>query len=134
MRDLTWSRHQLEELAQRRFLAAQLEAQRRHTGLGSGSPSPSGDGGRQLYDFSDLFKAVKMEDFSSYLSKLSTPRELLLFMTELLSRIEAHPDSNLSAQVRTQGGGGGLLCAEQRGGLAACPGGGAAKAGGASSP
>lgn len=30
--------------------------------------------------------------------QLTTPRELMLFMTELLARIEAHPDSQLSAQ------------------------------------
>lgn len=30
--------------------------------------------------------------------QLSTPRELMLFMTELLARIEAHPDNQLSAQ------------------------------------
>ena len=36
MRDLTWSRHQLEELAERRFLAAQMEAQVRPMGMAAG--------------------------------------------------------------------------------------------------
>lgn len=43
---------------------------------------------------------VRGEDFSSYLSKLSTPRELLIMMTEMFARMEAHPDGGLTAQVR----------------------------------
>ncbi|EFN57351.1 hypothetical protein CHLNCDRAFT_142716 [Chlorella variabilis] len=100
VRDLQWSRHQLEELAERRFMAAQMEQLRRN----STSASASSGGGevhvedKQLHSFADLFNAIKVEDFSSYISKLTTPRELMLFMTELLARIEAHPDNELSAQ------------------------------------
>jgi hypothetical protein len=41
---------------------------------------------------------VKVEDFSSYLAKLSTPRELMIMCTEMLSRIEANPEKGLEAQ------------------------------------
>ncbi len=41
---------------------------------------------------------VKVEDFSSYLAKLSTPRELMIMMTEMLARIEANPEKGLEAQ------------------------------------
>ncbi|KAI3438402.1 hypothetical protein D9Q98_000834 [Chlorella vulgaris] len=101
VRDLQWSRHQLEELAERRFMAAQVEQLRLGSG-GSGVSPRRGDEGqwedKQLYSFADLFNSIKVEDFSSYISKLTTPRELMLFMTELLARIEAHPDTQLSAQ------------------------------------
>lgn len=114
VRDLSWSRHQLEELAERRFLAAQLSAQRAAAAaLGEGgSVSPrshsvaaevavaaalSGNGGRPA-TFHDLFKDVKTEDLSSYLSKLSTPRELMIMMSELFARIESNPSGGVSAQ------------------------------------
>lgn len=83
VRDLQWSRHQLEELAERRFMAAQMQQQRRKASAVAGSPR-AGNGGAEdpkLYSFADLFKAIRVEEFSSYISKLSTPRELMLFMT-----------------------------------------------------
>jgi hypothetical protein len=122
VRDLTWSRHQLEELAERRFLAAQLQAQRlAAAALGDHSITDptvnpaalhlhhhaaaeaavaaalSGNGGRPA-TFHDLFKDVKAEDFSSYLSKLSTPRELMIMMSELFARMESNPEGGVSAQ------------------------------------
>lgn len=124
MRDLTWSRHQLEELAERRFLASQLASQRlAAAALGDGESTNdptsaaaaalhlhhhaaaeavvaaalSGNGGRPAA-FNDLFKDVKAEDFSSYLSKLSTPRELMIMMSELFARMESNPEGGVSAQ------------------------------------
>lgn len=41
---------------------------------------------------------MRVEDFSSYLAKLQTPRELMIMMSEMMSRLEANPDVGLSAQ------------------------------------
>lgn len=72
-RDLTWSRHQLEELAERRFLAAQDSAKvpeknvptMDELGVQLDSLSPIA-----RTSFQDLFKKVAHADFSSYLAKL----------------------------------------------------------------
>lgn len=58
VRDLTWSRHQLEELAERRFVAAQRAAGGRlaapsHDGAWVGDPSDIAP-----TSFNDLFKQV----------------------------------------------------------------------------
>ena len=97
VRDLTWSRHQLEELAERRFRAAQdalKDGDKAAHGQSKGTSSIANDS----TSFADLFKMVRGEDFSSYIAKLSTPRELLIMMTEMFSRIESHPDGGLTAQ------------------------------------
>jgi hypothetical protein len=102
-----------QALAERRFVSSQLEYQRRTAAaVGShGANSPprgaaadaavaaalSGNGGRPA-TFADLFKNVKSEDLSSFLSKLSTPRELMIMMSETFSRLEAHPDTGISGQ------------------------------------
>ena len=43
---------------------------------------------------SELFVHVSESDFSAAISKLNTPRELMVFMTELLGRLEAHSEDN----------------------------------------
>lgn len=86
VRDLVWSRFQLEELAKRRFLAAQEPTQKTQSGA------------ERQPTFNDIFKNVKSEDLSSYLSKLSTPRELMIMMSEIFSRIESNPSGGVSAQ------------------------------------
>ncbi|CAL8464843.1 g4378 [Coccomyxa elongata] len=98
VRDLTWSRHQLEELAERRFVAAQ-RANGSRLLVHAQDAAWSGDASDAAHiTFNDLFKQVKVEDFSSYLAKLSTPRELMIMMTEMLARIEANPEKGLEAQ------------------------------------
>lgn len=82
VRDLTWSRFQLEDLAQRRFAAAQEEGR-----LGGGEGGVPSNGN---VEFQSLFEHVSREDFSAAIAKLHTPRELMVFMTELMGRIEAH--------------------------------------------
>ncbi|KAG2499585.1 hypothetical protein HYH03_002527 [Edaphochlamys debaryana] len=104
VRDLVWSRHQLEELAERRFRAAQQQLREEATRSGQplSAPPPSGAdsvfGDPSTMSFADLFKRVRGEDFSSYLAKLSTPRELMIMMTEMFSRIEQNPGGGLTAQ------------------------------------
>eukprot|EP00891_Asterochloris_glomerata_P008624 jgi/Astpho2/8624/Aster-x1534 len=105
VRDLVWSRHQLEELAKRRFIAAQRAAR----GTAAGEALGSGENAEALKgSFNDLFKKVgnrapgaervSVADFSGYLSRLSTPRELMIMMTELFARIEAKPHEQLKAE------------------------------------
>mmetsp|Transcript_22236 Transcript_22236/g.26710 ORF Transcript_22236/g.26710 Transcript_22236/m.26710 type:complete len:508 (+) Transcript_22236:76-1599(+) len=81
VRDLVWSRHQLEDLAERRFKACQA----------SGKGEVVDD---LCPEFSELFAKVGAEDFHSSLAKLHTPRELLIMMTEMLSRIESHNEND----------------------------------------
>jgi hypothetical protein len=85
VRDLTWSRFQLEDLAQRRFAAAQAESR-----LGSVGTTEAGVHTNSNVEFQSLFEHVSREDFSAAIAKLHTPRELMVFMTELMGRIEAH--------------------------------------------
>lgn len=71
-RDLTWSRHQLEELAERRFLAAQQAAKLPHSHVpGADEIQLNSLAEADLTSFQDLFKKVAHTDFSSYLAKLS---------------------------------------------------------------
>lgn len=59
VRDLTWSRHQLEELAERRFVAAQRAAARSGSASSPHDAPWSGDADMQGPTcFSDLFKKV----------------------------------------------------------------------------
>lgn len=54
--------------------------------------------GKTGVTFEELFQMVDVEDFSSYLSKINTPRELLIMMTYIISRLESNPAGNLTAQ------------------------------------
>lgn len=45
-----------------------------------------------------LLPQVSVADFSGYLSRLSTPRELMIMMTEMFARIEAKPNDQLKAE------------------------------------
>lgn len=45
-----------------------------------------------------VYVQVSVADFSGYLSRLSTPRELMIMMTEMFSRIEAKPNDQLKAE------------------------------------
>lgn len=107
VRDLVWSRFQLEELAKRRFLAAQYQMHdadfQHHDGAthlrgGGGTVARSLTSLPSLPTFNDIFKKVKTEDLSSYLSKLSTPRELMIMMSEIFTRIESNPAGGVTAQ------------------------------------
>lgn len=60
----------------------QMEAQRRK-GLGIAHPGGGGNGAEgggapadKLYSFAELFRAIKVEDFSSYISKVCCAAEL----------------------------------------------------------
>lgn len=46
----------------------------------------------------NLLLQVSVADFSGYLSRLSTPRELMIMMTEMFARIEAKPNDQLKAE------------------------------------
>ncbi|KAA8491917.1 hypothetical protein FVE85_8399 [Porphyridium purpureum] len=87
VRDLTWSRHQLADLAERRFRAAQLMAAKK-----SGNPEAA----VPMRSFKELFERVRAEDFSSSLSKIQTPRELMIMMTEVIMRMEAHSNEEFT--------------------------------------
>eukprot|EP00892_Ulva_mutabilis_P002607 jgi/Ulvmu1/12347/UM089_0031.1 len=89
VRDMVWSRHQLEELAERRFAAAQDKS----AATGNGTDAAGSDA-----SFTALFKEVSGEDFAAYVGKLETPRELLIMMTEMFNRIEQNPSGKLKAQ------------------------------------
>ncbi|KAA6417862.1 MAG: hypothetical protein FRX49_12160 [Trebouxia sp. A1-2] len=98
VRDLTWSRHQLEELAERRFVAAQRAALRTNTSASADGYTDPPSSDALGASFTDLFKKVSVADFSGYLSRLSTPRELMIMMTEMFARIEAKPNDQLKAE------------------------------------
>ena len=135
VRDMTWSRHQLAELAERRFEAAQ-EKHGTHSGRASDGGGSGESATGDLTAFSELFKEVRSrsltpraplsafseqhtvcaarrvvstanaprwmqvsgEDFAGVVGKLGTPRELLIMMTVMFSRIERNPNGKLTAK------------------------------------
>lgn len=111
VRDLTWSRFQLQKLAELRFRAA------KRTGSSTDAKSfnvstflESVDVCDQvgIYDcclsrafsfvfwaknknpWQDLFHGIRPEDLESAIAKLHTPRELMVCLTELLNLVESH--------------------------------------------
>ena len=59
VRDLTWSRHQLEELAERRFVAAQRAALRTNTSASADGYTDPPSSDALGASFTDLFKKVR---------------------------------------------------------------------------
>jgi hypothetical protein len=45
-----------------------------------------------------MFAQVSGEDFAGVVGKLSTPRELLIMMTVMFSRIERNPNGKLTSK------------------------------------
>jgi hypothetical protein len=90
VRDLRWSRQQLEELAERRFLAAAAEARlmaaaaAAEDGGDAGLPPPPVPA-----TLADLFRGVEKDEWNAQLARLQTPREVLVAMGFLLARAEA---------------------------------------------
>ncbi|CAG9463409.1 unnamed protein product [Pedinophyceae sp. YPF-701] len=92
VRDLEWSRHQLQELAEQRWLAASQDV-----GVAAGPPGGRG-GARYGPTLEELFEMIRVEDLSGHMGKLRTPRELLIMMSEVLARLEANPGGSLTSQ------------------------------------
>jgi energy-coupling factor transporter ATP-binding protein EcfA2 len=91
VRDMAWSRHQLTQLAERRFHAAQQCVSSDGTVRATASAKPEGE----LTAFSDLLKEVSGEDFAAIVGKLTTPRELLIMMTNVFNRLERNPPGSM---------------------------------------
>ena len=51
-----------------------------------------------IYFATKLLWQVRFADFCVHLSRLSTPSELMIMMTEMFARIEAKPNDQLKAE------------------------------------
>jgi len=88
----------LEELAERRFLAAQNPEVPTTNIPSSDELQFQVNALSEKTAFQDLFKKVAHADFSSYLAKLQTPREAMIMMSAICERLEANPEKGLEAQ------------------------------------
>jgi len=79
IRDLSWSRQQLRELAERRFTQNQDPKMK---------DKPT---------FTDMFQQIKQDDLESSLAKLETPRQLFICMSHLFSRLEQNQSTDYQA-------------------------------------
>lgn len=88
VRDLTWSRHQLEELAERRFIAAQRATLHNSTALGAdgynGGPSPD----TLTASFTDLFKKVCTVFCQRFCDGSSTARRNVLYIVSFNLKLD----------------------------------------------
>ena len=79
VRDLTWSRHQLEQLAERRFVAAQ----RPSTSLAPDATSSASSPGQGPMQFASLFEKVRLPFASKAAHHAKRAKMFCFFLTQI---------------------------------------------------